>query len=121
MLRWTEQQVQAYEQRQAHKPRRVADDSVGNLPPRPEPKPAVCDAPDEAPPGAPQDAPRRVVRVTSCRRRLIDPDNLCAKYFVDALKYAGAILDDREQDITLEVRQHRVHRKEDERTIIEVI
>jgi hypothetical protein len=66
------------------------------------------------------DATRFSVRVTSYRRRLIDPDNLCPKFFIDCLRYCGAIPDDRAQDITLEVRQEKVKRKQDERTEIEV-
>lgn len=60
------------------------------------------------------------VRVTSRRSRLIDPDNLCAKYFVDCLRYAGFIPDDNADIITLEVRQEKVSKK-DEETVIEVL
>lgn len=60
------------------------------------------------------------VRVTSRRSRLIDPDNLCAKYFVDCLRYAGFIPDDNADVITLEVRQEKVGRSEEE-TVIEVL
>lgn len=56
------------------------------------------------------------VVVTSYRRRLCDPDNLCPKYFIDCLRYAGLIRDDRPQDISLEVRQQKVAHRKDERT-----
>lgn len=86
-----------------------------------EPEQALCDESVGEAEGESQDAVRSVVRVTSFRRRPIDPDNLCPKYFIDSLRYAGAIPDDREQDITLEVNQERVASKNEERTEIEVI
>lgn len=58
------------------------------------------------------------VRVISYRRRLCDPDNLCPKYFIDCLRYAQIIPDDRAKDITLEVSQEKSN---DERTEIEVL
>jgi hypothetical protein len=66
---------------------------------------------------------RRLVRITSYRVRLLDPDNLAggAKYFLDCCKYAQLIRDDRPQDITLEVRQEKVSNPEDERTEIAII
>lgn len=64
---------------------------------------------------------RRIrIRITSFRRRLLDPDNLAAKYFIDGLRYAGLIPDDREEDIALEVRQVKVKSKTSERTEIEL-
>ena len=67
-------------------------------------------------------SPRHVVRICSFRRRLLDSDNLIggSKYFIDGLRHAGLIPDDRPQDITLEVCQEKVKRKEDERTEIEI-
>lgn len=59
------------------------------------------------------------VRVVSFRSRLCDPDNLCPKYFVDCLRYAGLITDDTPELITLEVSQVKVKRGE-ERTEIEI-
>ena len=47
------------------------------------------------------------MRVVSFRARLCDPDNLCPKYFIDCLRYAGLIADDAPEFITLEVRQVR--------------
>lgn len=58
------------------------------------------------------------VRVVSYRRRLLDPDNLCAKWFLDACRYARLIRDDRPQDITYSVSQEKVACKEEERTEI---
>lgn len=61
------------------------------------------------------------IRITSVRSRLCDPDNLCGKYFVDALRYAGIIPDDRAQDIEYTIRQRKRGRLEEEHTEIEVI
>lgn len=62
--------------------------------------------------------PSRVrVCVKSFRKRLIDPDNLCPKYFIDCLRYAGLIPDDRAQDIELLVTQEK---SKDERTEIQI-
>jgi len=61
------------------------------------------------------------IRIVSYRRRLLDPDNLCPKYFIDCLRYSNLITDDREQDIELQTRQVKVKAKSDERTEIELI
>ena len=58
------------------------------------------------------------VSITSHRRTLLDPDNLCVKWFIDALRYSGIIGDDRAQDIELSVRQEKVFTPADERTEI---
>lgn len=57
------------------------------------------------------------VGIVSYRKRLIDPDNLCPKYFIDCLRYAGIIPDDSAKHITLEVSQEM---SDDERTEIEI-
>lgn len=63
--------------------------------------------------------PGRVhVSVVSFRARLCDPDNLCPKYFVDCLRYAGLIADDTPDCITLEVRQVRCRRAEQRTEIL---
>lgn len=63
---------------------------------------------------------RRVVSITSLRVRPIDPDNLCGKYFVDALRYAGILSDDRAQDVVFSITQEKVSHKAEEKTIINV-
>lgn len=93
-----------------------ADDSASS--PKPEPPvrhDALAAAPREA-----RDAMRVRVRVTSFRVRLLDPDNLCPKYFVDCLRYANCIRDDRPEDIALEIRQEKVASKLLERTEITI-
>ena len=65
--------------------------------------------------------PGRVhVRVCSFRRRLIDPDNLCPKFFTDCLRYGGFIKDDTAKDIEIQTTQRKVHFKWDERTEITI-
>jgi len=63
---------------------------------------------------------RSVVSITSCRVRLLDPDNLTPKYFIDSLRYAGIIHDDREADIIYQITQEKVEKKDQEKTIISV-
>lgn len=71
--------------------------------------------------GEAPDTGRIAVRITSFRRRLIDPDNLCPKYFIDGLRYAGLIPNDRQEDITLQVDQVKVKSKSEERTKVELM
>lgn len=84
-----------------------------------EPQRIVCDEPLAAVQGEKSDSGRVHVRVISRRVRLIDPDNLCPKYFIDCLRYAKIIQDDTADKITLEVSQEKVSDGEQE-TIIEV-
>lgn len=60
------------------------------------------------------------VIIVSYRRRLLDPDNLCPKYFIDCLRYAGIIKNDTPDDIHLHVGQRKVKTKQEERTEIEI-
>ena len=85
--------------------------------PSPESQPPVRDEPVAAPPREARDPGRVRVCVVSFRARLCDPDNLCPKYFIDCLRYAGLITDDAPEFITLEVRQVRCGRH-DQRTEI---
>lgn len=105
-MRWTKQQLEEYETRRASS--------------SPKPKPPVRHEPVATEAGKSGDANRVHVRIVSFRRKLCDPDNLCPKYFIDCLRYAEIIADDRPQDITLEVRQEKVKHKEDECTVIEI-
>ena len=82
------------------------------------PEPAVRDEPVAAPPRKARDARRVRVCIVSFRARLCDPDNLCPKYFIDCLRYAGLIADDRPDCITLEVRQVRCRRAEQRTEIL---
>ena len=65
--------------------------------------------------------PRKyAVCVTSYRTRLADAEGLCAKYFVDSLRYSGIIHDDTEAAITFQISQKKVEKKTQEKTLIEV-
>ena len=88
---------------------------AGSAASRAEPQPALRNESVAAAPRKAGDAGRVRVRVVSYRARLCDPDNLCPKYFIDCLRYAGLIADDSPECITLEVRQVRCARA-DERT-----
>jgi len=70
--------------------------------------------------GKTESADRPIVRITSFRTRLLDTDNLTPKYLLDALRYAGAVFDDREKDIRLEVSQVKVVHRNEEKTEIEI-
>jgi hypothetical protein len=59
------------------------------------------------------------VSIISRRCRLLDPDNLCGKYFLDCLRYAGLIPNDRAQDIEFKIRQIKVQKKYQEYTQID--
>ncbi len=66
------------------------------------------------------DSGRVCVRVESVRTRLIDPDNLCPKYFVDCLRYAEIIQDDRPEDIELICTQRKIRPGEEAHTMITI-
>lgn len=85
---------------------------------RAESEPVVCDEPVAAPAREAGHAGRVHVCVVSFRARLCDPDNLCPKYFIDCLRYAGLIADDAPECITLEVRQVRCRRAEQRTEIL---
>lgn len=110
-MKWTAEQVRQHNERIDQ-----ARDKASGA----EPKQTVRDESVAAEAGEAGHADRVHVRVVSFRRRLIDPDNLCPKYFVDCARYAGWIKDDNAKEITLEVRQIKVKTKTDERTEIEI-
>lgn len=62
---------------------------------------------------------RVAVRIESRRSRLIDPDNLCPKFIIDGLRYAGLLQDDNPEAISLQVTQTKVKKGEEE-TVIEL-
>ena len=74
-------------------------------------------AKSEAEKGNPE---RVLVRVTSVRKRLIDEDNLCEKFHVDACRYAGLIHGDEPSKTKIEVCQRKAAKDEAEHTIIEI-
>jgi hypothetical protein len=108
MPHWTNEQLMEYENR------RKAS--------RTKPERTVRDEPLAASQREAKDPARTVVRITSFRCRLLDPDNLIggSKYFLDGLRYAGLIPDDTSQTIVLEVSQVKVNHMDDEKTVIEL-
>jgi hypothetical protein len=96
-MTWTAEQLRDYEQRRkASNPR----------------TPAFVESNPINAPLAKEEVQRRTgqklsVRITSYRKRLIDPDNLCEKFHLDLCRYAGAIPDDAPDRITLETRQEK--------------
>jgi hypothetical protein len=92
---------------------------VGDLPPSSEPQRFVHHEPVAKEEGKGADPVRCKVVIVSFRKRLIDPDNLCPKYFIDALRYCGIIKDDTAKHVVIEVTQVKV--KDDPRTEITVI
>lgn len=94
--------------------------TADGAPPGAEPQQAVRDEPVGAKEGKGGNPGRVSVRVTSYRRRLIDPDNLCPKYFVDACRYSRLINDDSAAHIEFTAAQIKVATKDEERTEIEI-
>jgi hypothetical protein len=58
------------------------------------------------------------VRVVSFRRRLLDEDNLCEKFFVDCCRYAGLLPSDAAGKARIAVSQEKVGSEAEERTEI---
>ena len=63
---------------------------------------------------------RRRIRITSKRCRLLDPDNLCVKYIIDALRYTKVIKDDTTKEIEVFIKQEKVKTRKEEKTVIEI-
>lgn len=63
---------------------------------------------------------RFLVRITSVRSRLLDCDNLCEKYHVDCLRYAGILATDSPDQVEIETRQRKKAKGEEEHTLVEV-
>ena len=65
---------------------------------------------------------RMFVSIESIRSKLLDTDNLYggAKFFIDFLRYCGAIREDTEEQIDLRVTQRKTQKGEKEKTVIEV-
>lgn len=86
-----------------------------------QPQPALRHEPLGAAAGKEQ-VPRRIrVSLTAYRGKLADPDNLCAKYIIDCLRYCGAIADDDAKHIEVCIRQVRTPALHLAGTLIELI
>jgi hypothetical protein len=82
------------------------------------PQPAVLHASVEPVQGKAFYSGRVLISITSYRRRLLDPDNLTPKWFLDSCRYSRIISDDRPEDISLQLGQEKVKTKAEERTEI---
>ena len=85
-----------------------------------EPKSALWIEPMEPEEDEGGDFRRSRIRITSKRCRLLDPDNLCVKYIIDALRYTKVIKDDTTKEIEVFIKQEKVKTRKEEKTIIEV-
>lgn len=63
---------------------------------------------------------RYLVRITSSRCRLLDEDNLCPKWHIDALRYCGLLPDDAPGQCKIETTQIRVGSKPEEKVKIQI-
>lgn len=61
-----------------------------------------------------------LVRVTSYRKRPLDDDNICEKYVVDCLRYAGLIPGDEPGKTRIEATCKKVGKEEPESTRVEI-
>jgi hypothetical protein len=61
-----------------------------------------------------------LVRVTSIRKKLLDEDNLCEKYYVDCCRYAGLIPGDEPDKTKIEVCQRKAKKGELEHVLIDI-
>ena len=88
----------------------------------PKPQPPVLDEPLPKDEGEKVYSGRMFVSIESIRSKLLDTDNLYggAKFFIDFLRYCGAIREDTEEQIDLRVTQRKTQKGEKEKTVIEV-
>lgn len=124
---WTEAKIREHHQRlaesrKAYKERQSPNETNNTRHQTPDPKPEqiVRHEPLAKVKRAPENTPRFFIRIESRRLRLLDPDNLCPKYFIDAAKYAKLIPDDTAADIRFTINQVKVKKKDHECTVIEI-
>jgi hypothetical protein len=86
----------------------------------PKPEQVVHNGTDGKTAGKKKNTGSRLISITSFRKKLIDPDNLIGKYFIDSLRYAGIIHDDRAEDITYQISQRKVEEETQEKTLIRI-
>lgn len=98
----------------------IKRNKTGGAASSPKPEQVILDEPVAEKAGETKDSAPIHVSIRSYRRRLLDPDNACPKYFIDCLRYSGLIPDDRPEDITLQVSQVKVKTKAEERTEITI-
>lgn len=113
MVTWDEKQVADYE-------RKMAANRDKGLPPSPIVKHVIPVEPLGKKEGKATDPDRFRICITSVRKRQIDPDNLCGKFFTDALRYSGIIPEDTAEVIEYSIRQRKVATDEEPHTLITI-
>lgn len=83
-------------------------------------KQAVRDAALHAYRGEAGRSDRFVICITSFRKKLLDTDNLCSKWFTDALRYAAILPGDSPDEAFIFTTQEKVADESEERTEIEI-
>jgi hypothetical protein len=84
------------------------------------PKRAPVDAALAAPQAQSGDRPSFLVVITSVRKRLLDEDNLIGKFHTDLLRYSGVIPSDAPGETSIQTKQRKAAKGEEEHTVIEV-
>lgn len=115
-MKWTKEQYDKYQARQASA---VAVKAHNLRVSSTKPEPDVCNG-TLAKKETKRRHTLRSVTVSSYRARLCDPDNLCVKPFIDALRYCGVISDDTSMHVAITIKQYKVKTRKEERTEIEV-
>lgn len=96
------------------------NDKAGDPPPCPLPKRPARNGPLAAVPSKEGHPAKYLVGVVSFRTRLLDEDNLCPKYHIDSLRYAGLIPADSPDRAHIVTTQEKVETKQEERTEITI-
>lgn len=110
MVRWSNDDLNAYNRRQPNKVSGVASGA--------EPKHSILNESMAKETGKDAHPIRCIVRITSFRLRLLDERNLADKYFTDSLIYAGILYSDSPKYAQIIVTQERVTERALERTEI---
>lgn len=111
MPRWTLEQLREFKQREANAQSKLRASRA---------EPVVCHEPVRPYEGEKKVPAKIAIRITSRRKRLLDPRGEVDKYLVDGLRYAGLIPNDRAKDITIQVEQVQVHGDDPTGTDIEI-
>ncbi len=124
MGHWTEDEAKAYgliKDRDGnwHQPQKPSN-SVRNPSPMPEPQPPVRRQRKEPDKDEAVGAGMYEIRVVSYRHRHADPDNLCAKVWIDLLVEMGVLPDDSSRFVERVIKQVVVRKNEPETTEIEI-
>jgi hypothetical protein len=83
-------------------------------------KRATCDEPLAQGKGEKEVSGRVHFSFVSVRKRLIDPDNLVPKFYIDACRRIGLVKGDEHDKITLETTQRKAAKGEEEHTQITI-